>query len=100
MSLSPRFICQVLWASIVAQMVKRLPAKRETQVRSLGWEIPWRRKWQPTPVFLPEKFHEQRSLVGYGPWGHKELDTTEQIYTHNFMLHTCWVTVRLEAEQR
>ena len=40
-------------------------------------KIPWRRKWQPTPVFLPEKSHGQRSLVGYSPWGHKELDTTE-----------------------
>ena len=33
------------------------------------------RKWQPTPVFLPEKFHGQRSLVGYCPWGHKESET-------------------------
>ena len=40
-------------------------------------KIPWRRKWQPTPVFLPGKSHRQRSLVGYSPWGHKELDTTE-----------------------
>ena len=40
-------------------------------------KIPWRRKWQPTPVFLPEKLHRQRSLVGYSPWGHKKLDTTE-----------------------
>ena len=31
--------------------------------------IPWRRKWQPTPVFLPGKSHRQRSLVGYSPWG-------------------------------
>ena len=37
----------------------------------------WRRKWQFTPVFLPGKSHGQRSLVGYSPWGHKELDTTE-----------------------
>ena len=34
-------------------------------------EIPWRRKWQPTPVFLSGKSHGQRSLVGYSPWGHK-----------------------------
>ena len=33
--------------------------------------------WQPTPVFLPEKFHQQRSLVGYSPQGHKESDMTE-----------------------
>ena len=44
-------------------------------------KIPWSRKWQPAPVFLPEKFHGQRSLVGYSPWGHKESDTTE---------HVCW----------
>ena len=36
----------------------------------------WRRQWHPTPVFLPGKSHGQRSLVGSGPWGHKESDTT------------------------
>ena len=36
-------------------------------------KIPWRRKWQPTPVFLPAKFHGQRSLVSYSPWGHKQV---------------------------
>ena len=41
-----------------------------------GGLIPWRRKWQPTPVFLPGKSHEQRSLMGYSPRGCKELDTT------------------------
>ena len=40
-------------------------------------KIPRRRKWQPTPIFLPGESHGQRSLVGYGPWGHKESDTTE-----------------------
>ena len=51
----------------------------ETQLRSLGRNIPWRRKWQPTPVFLPGKSHEQRSLVSYSPLGRKELDMTEQL---------------------
>ena len=37
---------------------------------------PWRRKWQPTPVFLPGESHGQRSLAGYSPWGRKESDTT------------------------
>ena len=41
-----------------------------------GGKIPWRRKWQPTPVFLPEESHGQRSLGGYSPWGRKEPDTT------------------------
>jgi len=40
-------------------------------------KIPWRRKWQPTPVFLPGESQGQRSLLGYSAWGHKELDTTE-----------------------
>ena len=40
-------------------------------------KIPWRRAWQPTPGFLPEESHEQRSLQGYSLWGHKESDTTE-----------------------
>ena len=42
-------------------------------------KIPWRREWLPTPVFLPGEFHGQRSLVGYSPWGCKELDMTEQL---------------------
>ena len=45
-------------------------------------KILWSRKWQPTPVFLPGKFHGQKSLAGYSPWGHKESDTTEHTYTH------------------
>ena len=42
----------------------------------------WRRKWQPTPVFLPGESHGQRSLAGHGSWGCKELDMTEQTHTH------------------
>jgi len=51
-------------------MVKNPPSVQELQemrVRSLGWEDPWRRAWQPTPVFLPGKSHAQRSVEGYGP---------------------------------
>ena len=40
-------------------------------------KIPWRKKWQPTPVFLPGESHGGRSLLGYSPWGHKESDTTK-----------------------
>ena len=42
-------------------------------------KVPWRREWQPTPVFLPRESHGQRSLASYSPWGCKELDTTEQL---------------------
>ena len=44
-------------------------------------KIPWRRAWQPTPVFMPGESHGQRSLLGYSPWGHKESDTTEWLST-------------------
>ena len=49
-------------------------------------KIPWRRVWQPTPVFLPRESQGQRSLVGYSPWGFKESDTTEQ----NFAFICVW----------
>ena len=42
-------------------------------------EMPWSRKWQPMPVFLPGKFHGQRHLAGYSPWGCQESDTTEHV---------------------
>ena len=63
-------------ASLVAQRLKHLPAVWETWVRSLVRKIPWRRKWQPTPVFLSGKSHGQRSLVGYTPQDSKESDMT------------------------
>ena len=64
-------------------MVKNQTAMQETQ--EIGFDpwvvrkIPWRRKQQPTPVFLPGKFHGQGSLEGYNPWDHKESDTTEGV---------------------
>ena len=61
---------------------------QEMQVRSLVGKIPWRRKWQPSPVFLPGKSHGQRSLADYGPWGRKEvghdLATKQQVVTLPF----------------
>ena len=57
---------------------------------------PWRRKWLPTLVFLPGKFHGQRSLVGYSSWLHKESDTIENADTHiptGNALKSCFETV-------
>ena len=48
-------------------------------------KISWRRKWQPTPIFLPGKSHGWRSLVGSSPWGCKESDTTEQLHFHSLL---------------
>ena len=56
-------------------MVKNLPANvGDTRCRFDPWvrKIPWSRKWQPIPVFLPGEFHRQRSLAGYSLWGRKE----------------------------
>ena len=44
--------------------------------------FPWRRAGQPTPVFLPGESHGQRSLAGYSPQSHKEVDTTEMTSMH------------------
>ena len=49
-------------------------------------KISWKKKWQPTPVFLPGEFHGQRSLAGYSPWGPKESDLTEQLTLSLFTL--------------
>ena len=57
----------------------------ETWVRSLGWEDPLEKEWQPTPILLPREYHGQRSLVGYSPWVRKELDMTEQL-THTITI--------------
>ena len=69
--------------SLVPQMIKSLQCRRpgfKPWVR----KIFWRRKWHPAPVFLPGKSHGWRSLAGYSPWGHKELDMTEQL-THTLL---------------
>ena len=52
---------------------------QKTQVQTLGWENSLETKGQPTPVFLTGKSRGQRGLEDYSPWGHKELDTTEQL---------------------
>ena len=63
-------------------VVRNLPTKKETRVRSLGQEDPLEKESQPTPVFLPGKSHRQRSLAGHSPWGRKrvghDLETKQQ----------------------
>ena len=65
-----------LWNSKAAQTIKNLLAMQESWVRSSSPGVgknPWRREWQPSPVFLPRESLGQRSLEDYSPWGHKEL---------------------------
>ena len=61
-------------------MVKRLPQKGRPGLDPWVGKISWRRKWQPTPVFLPGESQGRRSLVGYSPWGRKESDRTERLH--------------------
>ena len=64
------------WTSLVAQLVKNLPAVQETQVWSLGQDDPLEKEMATHSVFLPGKSFGQRSLVGYSPKGRKESDAT------------------------
>ena len=61
----------------MARRVKNPPAKKETQVWSLGWDDPLEKGWLPTPVFCPGECHGQMNLVGGSPRGHKESGMTE-----------------------
>ena len=72
---------QYTWASLVAQLVKNLPAVWKTWVWSLGGKTPWRREMLLTPVFFLGEFHGLYSL-----WGRKELDTTEQLWLSHCLL--------------
>ena len=73
----------VAQASLVAQLVKNPPAMWRPGFDPWVGKIPWRRERLPTPVFLPGESEAQKSLVGYNPRAHKELDTTERLtHTH------------------
>ena len=67
-------VCVCVRASQVALLVKSSPASAgdASWMPAVG-KIPWRKAWQPTPIFLPRKSQAQRSMVGYSSRGHKEL---------------------------
>ena len=67
-------------------------------------KIPWRRKWQPTPGFVPRESHWQRNLAGYSPWGHKASDMTDRVskrskcFWHIFLTVQGWHKIGKEGE--
>ena len=69
----------VIWTcfSLVAQIVEICLQCRRPGFDPWLRKIPWRREWQPIPVFLSGKSHGYRSLAGYSPWGHEDLDMTQ-----------------------
>ena len=69
------FSCIILLARTSSTMLNRCGENRHP------YFVSWRRSWQPTPAFLPGKSHGQRYLVGYSPWGCKELDMTEWLHS-------------------
>ena len=76
-------VCHV-WGFPGGAVVQNLPANvGDRRLRFDPWvrKIPWRRKWQPTPVFLTGKFHGWKSLAGYSPWSCNESDMTEHTHT-------------------
>ena len=84
----------------MAQRLKCLLGMREAGVDPWVWKTRWRRKWQLTLVLLPGESHEGRSLVGYSPWGRKELDMTEWLHFH-FLFSDYWLkcSLHLKSEQ-
>ena len=82
---------QYSWTSLVAQLVKNLPAMWETWFNPWVGKIPWRRERLPIPVLWPGEFHGL-----YTPWGHKESDMTERLsLTHSKGLR--WVGTRISV---
>jgi len=85
------WLVQVYLTLTIASLV----ADGKTSARNAGdpgsipvGKIPWRRKWQSTPAFLPGKSHGRRSLIGYSPWGRKESDTTDRLHFHFIALES------------
>ena len=100
---------QQTWVSQVVQMVKNLPAMWETRFNLWVRKISWRKKLQPTLVFLRGEFHGQRSLANYSPQGGKESDMTEwlthstnkqseQSYLRNVRTHLCVLLKKLNSK--
>ena len=67
-------------------MVKILPAMQDTQVDPWVRKIPWRREWQPTPVFLPREFHGQRILAIYSPRGRTQMSDEHTLLKNELIL--------------
>ena len=99
--IASNFMNPYRWGFLAAQTLKASAynAGDLDSIPGLNRNIPWRRKWQPTPVLLPGKSHGRRSLVGYSPWGHKESDMTEWLHTLTDMIQRLlqqsrWQTMR------
>ena len=92
-----------IWFLIQSSLVAQRWRLR-LQCRGRGFDlwvrkIPWRRKWQPTPVFLPGESHGQRSLVGYSPWGHKRVGHNLAIKQQHPGVHSPYLCPEVWSKQ-
>ena len=76
------FVTCFYFPSLVAPLWRICLQCRRPCFDSWVRKTPWRRKWQPTPVFLSEESHGQRSLAGYSPWGCKSWNYHHSLYNH------------------
>ena len=88
-SLSTHYLGLPWWLSGKESACQSWRARDADLIPAWVRKIPWRRKWQPTPVLLPGKFHAQRSLVGYSPWGCKKSDMTEWLHFTSLHFTLC-----------
>ena len=82
---------------MIAEMFQGLRKRLEAQIEKIEKYLT-RMEWQPIPIFLPGEFQGQRVLVGYSPWDHKELDTTEQV-THTEELNNKQINKTTEIKK-
>ena len=96
--LKPSNVAQVLAVRYVGSVVKNLPANSgDAGLIPVSGRFPWRRKWQPTPVFSPGKSHGQRSLAGYSPWGCRVRDDLSDNSVHMTCAEKEGLCVRTEV---
>ena len=107
LGVSSRRSCRSSWCQIsgcksfpCGSVLNNAPANAGDAGLILGLGIfPWSRNWQPTPVFLLGKFHGQRSLAGYSPWGCRESNTTEHTHTLGLLTSQEPRCLQLENDQ-
>ena len=77
---------ELIWLRWLSGKESTNAGDRRVEFNPWDMKIPWRKKWQPTPVFLPGKFHGQRRLASCSPWNRKESDTTDRLSTHKELI--------------
>ena len=96
----PEFICYCSFISTLVSITQNIIGLwqfclqcRRPEFDPWVRKIPWKRERQPIPIFLPGKFHGQKSLAGYGSWGHKQSDKTEWLTLSLSLVNSCRILI-------